>query len=58
MNRDEIPAANAVQGVRWQIGPIPGPALGELLVTQVGLAAACTVDVATFLAMPVAHVDT
>jgi len=48
MNRDEIPAANAIQGMRWQIGSIAGPALGGLLVTQVGLAAAYTVDVATF----------
>jgi MFS family permease len=48
MERDEIPAANAIQGMRWQIGSIAGPALGGLLVTQVGLPVAYAVDAATF----------
>ncbi|MYV99152.1 MFS transporter [Streptomyces sp. SID3343] len=49
MKRDEMAAANAIQGMRWQIGSIAGPALGGLLVTQVGIAAAYAVDLATFV---------
>ncbi|MFF4367245.1 MFS transporter [Streptomyces sp. NPDC001594] len=47
--RDQIPAANALQGLRWQIGAIAGPAIGGLLVTQVGLGAAYGLDVASFI---------
>jgi MFS family permease len=47
--RDKIPAANALQGMRWQIGAIAGPAIGGVLVTQVGLAPAYALDLLTFV---------
>ncbi|MFF2655448.1 MFS transporter [Streptomyces sp. NPDC058045] len=49
VERDEIPAANALQGMRWQIGSIAGPTLGGLLVTQVGMSPAYAIDAATFV---------
>lgn len=49
VERDQIPAANALQGIRWQIGAIAGPALGGVLVTEVGFAPAYGIDLLTFV---------
>ncbi|WP_432994145.1 MFS transporter [Dactylosporangium sp. CA-233914] len=48
--RDEQTAANALQGIRYQIGAIAGPAAGGVLVTTAGVPAAYAVDALTFLA--------
>ncbi|GAA3287151.1 MFS transporter [Dactylosporangium vinaceum] len=48
--RDEQTAANAMQGIRYQIGAIAGPAVGGVLVTVAGVPAAYGVDVLTFIA--------
>ncbi|MFI5914401.1 MFS transporter [Dactylosporangium sp. NPDC051541] len=48
--RDEQTAANAMQGIRYQIGAVAGPAVGGVLVTVAGVPAAYAVDVLTFLA--------
>jgi len=49
MKRDQIAAATAMQSMRWQVGAIAGPALGGIVVTQAGVAAAYTIDAATFI---------
>lgn len=47
--RDEQTAANAISGVRWQIGAVAGPAVGGVLVALAGVPIAYAVDVLTFL---------
>jgi MFS family permease len=47
--REKLAAASALQGFRWQIGAIAGPAVGGLLVTQVGTSAAYGVDAVSFV---------
>jgi MFS family permease len=49
VSREKIPAAIALQSMRWQVGSIAGPAVGGLLVTQVGIAPAYAVDLASFI---------
>lgn len=51
---DQLPAAAALSALRGNIGTIAGPALGGLLVSGPGLAAAYAVDVVTFVASLVA----
>jgi len=46
---DELPAASALTSLRWQLGMIVGPAIGGLLLSAGGAAAAYGVDVATFV---------
>ncbi|WP_260729800.1 MFS transporter [Dactylosporangium roseum] len=48
--REEMTAANALQGMRWQVGAIAGPAVGGVLVTAAGVPVAYAVDTLTFLA--------
>jgi MFS family permease len=48
VDRDELEATAALQGLRGTIGMIGGPALGGLLVATIGLAGTYGVDVATF----------
>jgi MFS family permease len=48
--REEMTAANALQGLRYQIGAIAGPAVGGALVVAAGVPAAYAIDALTFLA--------
>ncbi|WP_299531322.1 MFS transporter [uncultured Streptomyces sp.] len=45
---DQLPAAAALNAVRWQAGAIAGPSLAGLVVAYAGHATAYTVTVATF----------
>jgi predicted MFS family arabinose efflux permease len=49
VRRDQIPAANALNQVMYQLGQIAGPAAAGLLIARIDLAAAYWVDVATFV---------
>jgi len=49
VTREEMPAASALDSLRWQFGMIGGPAVGGILIASIGLAATYTIDVATFL---------
>jgi len=48
VERDELPAAVALEGLRGTLGMVAGPALGGVLVATAGLPVAYGVDVATF----------
>ena len=54
VERDELPAAAALQSLRGNLGLIGGPALGGLLVADFGLPLAYGVDLASFLCSLVA----
>jgi MFS family permease len=45
---DQLPAATALNSLRWQFGAIVGPALAGLLLAYAGVRAAYAIDVATF----------
>ncbi len=45
---DQLPAAAALNALRWQFGAIVGPALAGLLLAYAGVRAAYAVDAATF----------
>jgi len=47
---DQLAAAASLNALKWQLGSIVGPAIGGLLISAGGLAAAYGVDVASFLA--------
>jgi MFS family permease len=47
--REEMTAAAALQGLRYQIGAIAGPALGGVLVVTAGVPVAYAIDAITFL---------
>jgi MFS family permease len=49
VDRDELPAAAALNSLRSTLGQILGPALGGLLLATIGLALTYMVDVATFV---------
>jgi MFS family permease len=46
---DQLPAASALNAIKWQVGTIVGPAIGGLLLSAGGAVAAYGVDVATFV---------
>jgi MFS family permease len=46
--QEEIPAQNALQGVRGTLGMVGGPALGGLAIASLGLPATYLIDAATF----------
>jgi MFS family permease len=46
---DQLPAAAALNSLRWQLGTILGPAIGGLILSAGGIAAAYGVDVVTFV---------
>jgi MFS family permease len=46
---DQLAAATALNSLRWQLGTILGPAIGGLLLSAGGAAAAYGIDVATFV---------
>ncbi|MGI5241369.1 MFS transporter [Dactylosporangium sp. CA-139066] len=48
--REELTAAAALQGLRYQIGAIAGPAVGGALVVAAGVPVAYAIDVLTFVA--------
>jgi MFS family permease len=48
VDRDEIPAAAALSGLRWQFGMIAGPALAGVLIGVIGLPATYGLDVGTY----------
>jgi MFS family permease len=50
VNVDQLPAAGALASLRGNVGMVAGPALGGLLATTWGVAAAYTVDVVSFAA--------
>jgi MFS family permease len=54
VEREEIPAASALNSFRGNIGMIAGPALGGILIATIGLPATYGVDVATFFVSLVA----
>jgi MFS family permease len=49
VDRDELPAASALQSFKGNVSMIAGPAAGGALVATVGLSATYAIDVATFL---------
>jgi MFS family permease len=49
VRHDRLPAASVLLGFKWNFGAIAGPALGGLIATSAGVAAAYAVDFATFL---------
>src|SRR6202048_3906348 len=49
VDRDELPAAAALNGLRSTLGQILGPALGGVLLATIGLPFTYMVDVATFV---------
>jgi MFS family permease len=49
VDRDEIPAAAALAGVRGSIGMIAGPALGGALLASTGIVSTYTFDVLTYV---------
>ena len=50
VERDEVPAAAALQTVRFELAAIGGPALGGVLIATVGLPATYGFDLVTFAA--------
>ncbi|MDR2931163.1 MAG: MFS transporter [Propionibacteriaceae bacterium] len=50
VDRDLLPAANALNSVTWTLALMVGPLLGSVAVAAFGYQAAYTVDVCTFLA--------
>lgn len=49
VRHDQLPAAAVLTGLRWNFGAIVAPALGGVIVTTLGPAAAYGVDTASFL---------
>ncbi len=49
VEREELPAASALVGLRKTLGTILGPSLGGLLIASFGLPSAYGIDVATFV---------
>jgi MFS family permease len=49
VDKDELPAAGALGGIRGTLGQILGPALGGVLIAGFGLPVTYMVDVATFV---------
>ena len=50
VTKDEIPAANALQGIRGTLAMVGGPAAGGLAIASLGLPATYLIDAATFAA--------
>jgi MFS family permease len=49
VDREELPAAAALSGLRGSIGMIAGPAFGGILIATFGVAATYTIDALTYL---------
>jgi MFS family permease len=49
VDRDELPAASALDSFRWQIGMIAGPAVAGLLISTAGLGVTYAIDLGTFV---------
>jgi MFS family permease len=54
VTRDEIPAANALQGIRGTLAMVGGPAAGGLAIASLGLPATYLIDAMTFVVSLVA----
>lgn len=48
VDREELPAASALDSLRWNVGLIGGPALAGVLIAAVGLGAVYAIDLGTF----------
>ncbi|MET8676387.1 MFS transporter [Streptomyces sp. NPDC004647] len=48
VRHDQLPAAAALNALRWQAGAIAGPSLAGVLIVYAGLEWAYTIDIATF----------
>ena len=49
VSRDDMAAANALMGLRWQFGAILGPSIGGVIVSTAGVATGYALDVVSYV---------